>query len=166
MRFIIGLLIGMAIIPIAVYFYFSQGLAPVATDSPPMPFEQELADLALDARIQKEMPRGAPPVQPTDDNLVAGAKVFGERCVGCHGKLDKPPSPFSKSMFPQPPWLLDPNRNSEDPPGALYWVVTNGIRLSAMPAFKNLLTEDQRWQVSQALANSHKLPPTAQALLK
>ena len=35
-----------------------------------------------------------------------------------------------------------------------------------MPAFKNLLTDEQRWQVSQTLANSHKLSPAAQALLK
>lgn len=166
MRFIIGLLLGLAIIPIAVYFYFSQGYAPVAIDSPPMPFEQELAEVALDARIQREMPRGAPPVQPSDGNLVAGAKLFSEHCGGCHGKLDKPPSPFAKSLYPQPPWLLDPNSKSGDQAAAVYWVVTNGIRLSAMPGFKNLLTDEQRWQVSQTLVNSHKLPPTARALLR
>src|SRR2546428_12083056 len=103
MRFIIGLLIGVAIIPIAVYFYFAQGFAPVATDSPPLPFEQELADLALDAHIKREMPHRAPPVQPTDDNLVAGAKIFSERRGGCHRKFDHPTTPFSKSLFPHPP---------------------------------------------------------------
>lgn len=166
MKFILGLIIGLAIIPVAVYFYFSLGMAPVATDSSPMPFEQELAELALDARIKKEMPRGAPGVQPTDDNLLAGAKLYGERCGGCHGKLDKPPSPFAKSLFPQPPWLVDPKNTSEDPAAAIYWVVTNGIRLSAMPAFKNMLTDEQRWQISQMLANSHKLPAAATEALK
>jgi len=166
MKFIIGFLIGLAVIPVALYIYFSRGMAPVATDSAPMPFEQELANMALDARIQKEMPRGVPPVQATDDNLIAGAKLFSERCGGCHGKIDKQPSPFSKSLFPQPPWLLDPQNKIDDPPGAVYWVVTNGIRLSAMPAFKNMLTDEQRWQVSQMLVNSHKLPPAAEAELK
>lgn len=166
MRFIIGLIIGLAIVPVAVYFYFSLGFAPVATDSPPMPFEQMLADKALDARVAKEMPRGEPPVAPTDENLIAGAKAFGEHCAGCHGKLDKPPSIFAKSLFPRPPWLLDPEHPVDDPPAAVYWVVSNGIRLTAMPAFKNLLSDDERWQISQMLTHAQKLPAAAQAALK
>jgi len=31
--------------------------------------------------------------------------------------------------------------------GELYWWVTNGIPGSAMPAWANSLTDDQRWQV-------------------
>lgn len=164
--FFAGLVLGLVAIPLAVYLYFSLGLAPVATDSPPMPFEEHLAEIALDARIEREMPKGPPPVQPTDDNLTAGAKVYSEHCSGCHGKIGREPSLFAKSFFPRPPYLLDSARTIEDPPAALYWVITNGIRLSAMPAFKNTLTDEQRWQVSQMLVNDHKLPPGAEALLK
>jgi len=164
--FIAGLIIGLVAIPVAIYLYFSLGLAPVATDSPPMPFENFLAETALDARIRQEMPKGPSPVRPTDDKLTAGAKVYGQHCGGCHGKIGKKPGPFAEALFPQPPYLLDPDRTIEDPPEAFYWVVTNGIRLSAMPAFKNMLTDDQRWQVSEMLVNAHKLPPAAQELLK
>jgi mono/diheme cytochrome c family protein len=164
--FIVGVVIGLVIIPAAVYLYFSLGLAPVATDSPPMPFEEYLANMALDARIEREKPQRPPPIDPTEENLTAGAKLFSQHCDGCHGKIDKPPSVFAKSLFPRPPWLLNPDRKDEATPGEIYWVVTNGIRLSAMPAFKEMLSDEQRWQMSQMLANSHKLPSSAEALLK
>jgi len=164
--FIAGVVIGLAIIPITIYLYFSLGLAPVATDAPPMPFEKYLANMALDARIEREKPQQAPPVEPTAENLTAGAKVFSQHCGGCHGKIDQPPSAFAKSLFPKPPWLLNPDRKAGVSAGEIYWVVSNGIRLSAMPAFKQLLSDDQRWQVSQMLANQHKLPSGAEAMLK
>jgi mono/diheme cytochrome c family protein len=56
---------------------------------------------------------------------------------------------------------------SDDPPGETYWKVSNGIRLSGMPSFKDLLTDNQMWQVSILLANADKpLPPAAIDLLQ
>jgi mono/diheme cytochrome c family protein len=131
-----------------------------------MPFENYLATRALGARIEREKPQQPPPIEPAEENLTAGAKLFSEHCGGCHGKIDQPPSVFAKSLFPRPPWLLNPDSKAEDSAAEIYWVVTNGIRLSAMPAFKGMLSEEQRWQVSQLLANSKKLPSGAEALLK
>ena len=55
---------------------------------------------------------------------------------------------------------------SDDPPGETYWKVANGIRLTGMPAYKGVLTENQIWQVSQLLANADKpLPPVAVDIL-
>jgi thiosulfate dehydrogenase len=55
---------------------------------------------------------------------------------------------------------------TDDPPGETYWKVANGIRLTGMPAFKDMLTDNQMWQVSLLLANADKpLPPTATNIL-
>jgi mono/diheme cytochrome c family protein len=55
---------------------------------------------------------------------------------------------------------------SDDPPGETYWKVANGIRLSGMPSYKELLTDPEMWQVSVLLANADKpLPPAAVAIL-
>jgi thiosulfate dehydrogenase len=166
MKFIVGFIIGLVAMPIMVYGYFSLGFAPVATNSPPMPFERDLAQIALRARIEREMPQGPSPVQPTDENLTAGAKIYSQSCVGCHGKVDEKPGQFAQALFPRPPRLLDSSRPIQVPPGALYWVITNGIRLSAMPSFNAMLSDEQRWQVSQMLVHVQKLPPAAEALLK
>jgi len=39
---------------------------------------------------------------------------------------------------------------SDDEPGETYWKVANGIRLTGMPAYKNVLTDTQMWQVTAA----------------
>jgi mono/diheme cytochrome c family protein len=55
---------------------------------------------------------------------------------------------------------------SDDPPGETYWKVANGIRLTGMPAYKNVLSETEMWQVSQLLANADKLPADVTAALQ
>jgi len=51
---------------------------------------------------------------------------------------------------------------SDDPPGETYWKVANGIRLTGMPSYKDILSDTAMWQVSLLLANADKpLPPAA-----
>jgi thiosulfate dehydrogenase len=55
---------------------------------------------------------------------------------------------------------------SDDPAGETYWKVANGIRLTGMPAYKEMLTDTEMWQVSLLLANADKpLPPAAVTIL-
>src|SRR5690242_8588336 len=55
--FVIGLLVGVFVLPVFGYFYFRFGFAPVATAASPLPFEKTLAHMALKARIRKEAPK-------------------------------------------------------------------------------------------------------------
>ena len=75
-------------------------------------------------------------------------------------------------MYPAAPPLWEKHHNgdvvgvSDDPPGETYWKVANGIRLTGMPAYKEVLTDNEMWQVSLLLANADKpLPPAAVAIL-
>jgi mono/diheme cytochrome c family protein len=54
---------------------------------------------------------------------------------------------------------------TDDPPGRIYWKVENGIRLTGMPGFKDMLTPTQMWQVSQMLQHADKLPDQTKAAL-
>ena len=80
MKFLIGLILGMILVPLAVYVYFASGSAPVATSAAPMPFEKMLANTALHARLDKEMPKSAPPVAADEAAYAAGAQVYKEHC--------------------------------------------------------------------------------------
>jgi mono/diheme cytochrome c family protein len=56
---------------------------------------------------------------------------------------------------------------SDDPSGETFWKVANGIRLTGMPAFKDILSETQIWQVSLLLANADKpLPPEVLTIVR
>lgn len=156
-RFLFGLLIGVVAVPLAVYAYCAFGFAPVATAAPDMPFEKMLAKKALRARLEKEMPKDVP--LPWDEaNFTAGAQTYIQHCAVCHGLPGQPQTAIARGMYPKPPQLFKGKGVTDDPPGATYWRVANGIRLTGMPAFQQSLSQTQMWQVSILLANAGSLP--------
>ena len=54
---------------------------------------------------------------------------------------------------------------TDDPVGVTYWKAKHGIRLSGMPGYTGLLTDEQLWTVSLFLANADKLPPSVKQAL-
>ena len=162
--FLIGLIIGLLVVPLCVFIYFVTGAAPVATAAPAMPFEKTLANGALHARIAKEMPKTVP-VPADESNFIAGANVYRENCAVCHGFPGGPPTAITRGMFPKPPKLLEGTGVTDDPPAETYWKVSNGIRLTGMPSFTESLSQTQMWQVSLLVANANKLPDSVKTAL-
>ncbi len=165
-KFLFGLILGL-LIPAAVgYCYFRFGFAPVATSSAPMPFEKMMAQMALRARIRKEAPTKAAPIPADETNLTQGATLYVENCSFCHGLPNQKATVAAKGMFPLPPQLFEKDEMvTDDPAGVTYWKVSNGIRMSGMPGFGEMLSPAQMWQVSLLLANADKLPRGTQAAL-
>ena len=139
-----------------------------------MPFEAMMANKALHARIDKEMPKTVP-IAAGEAAYMAGAQVYREHCAVCHGVPGMEQSAIAKGMFPKPPHLFLGKGVTDDEPGETYWKVANGIRLTGMPGFKQNLSETQMWQVSLLLANANKIsdavkqelqPPTDASTLK
>ena len=143
------------------YAYFAGGFAPVATASSPMPFEKKLAKMALNAKLQKEMPRTV----PIEANYLAGAREYLTNSAVCHGVPGKAKTAIARGEFPKPPELFPGKGVTDDPPGETFWKVANGIRLTGMPSFNQSLSETQMWQISLMLANADKLPGSVTAVL-
>lgn len=170
-RIFLGILLGIALVPAAALAWFRYGQPPVAVADPPFPYEKQIVSIPLHARIDKEMVQ-TPPIQDDEENLVAGAQVYRDQCASCHGFHGKP-SPFAAHMYPVAPQLWEKHRNrdvvgvSDDPAGETYWKVANGIRLTGMPAFNQVLTQNEMWQVSLLLSDADKpLPPAAVEILR
>jgi mono/diheme cytochrome c family protein len=170
-RVLLGIVLGVILVPVAVLAWLQFGRVPVAVADPPFPHERQLTGVPLHARIQHEL-AGTIPIPADGNNLAAGAEVYRDQCAACHGFHGKPSS-FGAHMFPDAPPLWEKHRNndvvgvSDDPPAETYWKVANGIRLTGMPAYDHVLTETQMWQVSLLLANADKpLPPAAIDILR
>ena len=55
---------------------------------------------------------------------------------------------------------------SDDPVGETYWKVKNGIRLTGMPSYVKILSDQQMWEVSGLLSVADKpLPDAVQKIL-
>jgi thiosulfate dehydrogenase len=163
-KFVIGLVVGLLLFPIGTYLYFASGRAPVATTDSTMPFEEFLANKALDARISKDAPKSVP-IQANEATYVAGAELYKQHCAVCHGLPLAPKTAIATGMFPQPPRLLEGTGVTDDPPGETYWKISNGLRLTGMPGFSKSLSETQMWQIALLAAHADKLPTSAKEAL-
>ena len=160
----IGFVLGVAVLGGGLYYYFAAGMAPVATADPPMPFERNLANMALDAHIEKQH-LGPSPVTSDENSFLAGARVYKQYCAACHGLPEQPPSDYEATMYPKPTQLFRGKGVTDDPASESFWKAANGIRLSGMPAFKTKLTDIQLWQVSQLIAHANEMPASVKSLL-
>jgi thiosulfate dehydrogenase len=164
-QFVFGFIAALVSIAAAGLGYVALGLAPVATASPPLPFEKLLTGLALDARVKKEAP-GSSPIPTSDAAYAAGARIYRSDCAVCHGLPGRDQTAIAKGEFPKPPELLNGKGVTDDPAGVTYWKVANGIRLTGMPAFSGSLSDEEVWQVSLLVANADKLPATVSTALR
>jgi len=165
-KFLIGLLIGIILVPTGFYLYLRSGDAPVATWAKPMPMERFLVKTAMHATIDHhETPMHLTNV--STDSLVAGAHIYLDNCAVCHGIPGQQPTAVAAGMYPRPPQFFRPGaRKIDDPPDEVYWKVTNGIRLTGMPGFRRSLNDGQIRELTGFIENAVSLPPAAMAVLE
>lgn len=161
---VIGCFLAVVILAGGFFYYFASGMAPVATTDPPMPFEKRLANMALDAHIEKQHVVQSP-VAADEVAFLAGADVYKQHCAACHGLPGQPPTDYASTMYPKPTELFRGKGVTDDPASESYWKAANGIRLSGMPAFKTKLTDIQLWQVSQLVAHANEIPESVKKVL-
>ena len=91
MRFILGLIIGIILVPLVVIAYLEYGRVPVAVADPAFPYERHLVHMPLDARIQREA--AGTHMEPDAANLTAGARIYdalSSRMAGSEATTARP----------------------------------------------------------------------------
>jgi mono/diheme cytochrome c family protein len=92
-------------------------------------------------------PPGENPVQASAASLEQGKALYSENCLPCHGPSGKGDGPAALALNPRPANLqvhVMPGAHSD---AQLFDWITNGFPGTAMPAFGEELTEEQRWHV-------------------
>jgi mono/diheme cytochrome c family protein len=83
--------------------------------------------------------------------LARGQALYQVNCSMCHGlqgKGDGKVKDFLVKVYGSPPDLTAP-QTAQRTDGDIFGIVTNGVFV--MPTFKNLLSEEERWQVIRYL---------------
>ncbi len=162
---IIGVVLGILLVPLAGFIFVASGGFPVSTKSPSLPLEEYLAHKALKAALKDEK-NVASPLQADEVNLLAGAKIYRNNCAVCHGLPGQAGSAISMGLFPSPPWFFEADQGIEhDPVGETFWVVKNGIRLTGMPGFQDNLKDEEMWQVTLLLNVGKNLSESVKKVL-
>src|ERR1700681_1310414 len=135
------------------------GFVSMRADSPPSKLETTLATRAMDASVARAAPKMTKTVTADETKLVAGAHLYSDHCTLCHGDPAHPKSPLADSLNPPAPQFT--NDMADMPENENFFILQHGIRWTAMPGWKNVLSEQQTWQLVTLLSHMHDLPAVA-----
>ena len=113
-------------------------------------------DPAIYAELQKAPEKArnrANPLQNDPDAIAAGAILFERHCAECHGN--------SAEGSRKAPSIRVPEVQSASP-GALFWLLTNGVVRKGMPVWSKL-PEPQRWQLVRYIKSLGVHAPAAES---
>lgn len=163
-KIILGVVLTIVVVLIAGAGMALLGLMPTRSNVAPPDWERNLAMSAMDNSVDRHAAHTNNPVPPTDENLIAGAKIYTMNCALCHGDIDRKPSALGRSFYPPAPNLVtDP---VDDPEWHVYFIVHNGVRYTGMPAWDKTLSETDMWKVVGFVTRIEKLPQGVQDFLK
>jgi mono/diheme cytochrome c family protein len=157
--FIGGIMTMILILALGLLFAL-MGFVSMRADNPPSRIETTLAGHAMDASVARAAPTVANPVTADEANLVAGGHLYRDHCALCHGDPAHPKSPLADSLNPPAPQFM--NDMADMPENQNFYILQHGIRWTAMPGWKSVLTEQQIWQLVTFLGHMHVLPPAAE----
>ena len=100
---------------------------------------------ALHAVVARRALSTANPVLPSEENLIEGARLYAQMCSRCHGLSKESDNSYGQSFYPPAPHL--PLRRTSYSEPEVFWIVKHGIRNTAMPAWGNLLSDEDIWRV-------------------
>ena len=154
--FVLGAISAYGIVALFLVSSARLGVLPVQADVAPSRLEATLLGSALHASVARHAPNGGNHMTASEENLMAGAKLYRQMCSRCHGLSKESASSYGQSLYPPAPQLAQhrtPYTDSE-----LFWIVKHGIRNTAMPAWGRLLSDSEIWQAVTYVGTLDSLP--------
>ena len=88
-------------------------------------------------------------VPDTPENVDAGRALFQANCAVCHGQRALGDGPAAFTLNPRP-FNLQLHVPQHATGEVFYWI-SEGVQGTAMPAWKDKLSDEQRWQIIRYL---------------
>ena len=163
-NFIRGIIVGAIVVAAGVYGYARLGLLDLRADQNPPAWEEHLAGTAMDESTERHALQQKNPLPATAENLLAGARLYRDKCSDCHGSPVNPNSDYGRSFYPRVPQFMKQAPDMADHEN--FYLIKHGVRWTAMPAWGNIMTDSEIWQVVLVLNRFEKLPPEVMEELK
>jgi mono/diheme cytochrome c family protein len=112
------------------------GLFDVRASTPHSPVVAWATHTTMIHAVQKDAAGLAPLPPLTQDEARAGFALYDRDCVTCHGAPGIARAPWVDGLTPSPPYLVDAPRHWTA--RQLYFIVANGVKMTAMPAWSTV----------------------------
>jgi mono/diheme cytochrome c family protein len=104
------------------------------------------AEKIVEIVVPEDAAAVANPVEASDESISAGKDVYTVNCVVCHGETGKGDGSGARGLNPPPSDLTgDTAQTWTD--GALFYIVSEGVKKTSMPSWDAQLNEEDRWNV-------------------
>jgi mono/diheme cytochrome c family protein len=124
--------------------------------------ETFLATKAKHLLIHKGSRQGVPP-PPADAQaaIKEGDKLFGMECASCHGASGYDLTDGGRWMYPRAADLTSRDSQSYSD-REIFWIIKNGVRMSGMPAFGKVESDEHIWELALYVRHLPKTVPKPQ----
>ncbi len=102
-----------------------------------------------------------PPPADMRTSIEEGDKLFGTECAACHGLDGQKLTDAGRWMYPRAADLAFPAVQQYSD-RELFWIVKHGIRLSGMPAFGKVESDEHIWNLVHYVRTLPRSPEAIQ----
>jgi hypothetical protein len=153
MRVFIGFILCLIILAIAAVIYIYSGSYNVSVSNKDEGITGWIMETTMDHSVENHAKDiDIPPLN--DSLMILKGYTHYSRMCGCHGE---PGKESSASFNPEPPELY---KTADDwKPNELFWIVKNGIKMSAMPSFGERASDEELWETVAFLKVLPRISP-------
>jgi mono/diheme cytochrome c family protein len=125
----------------------------------PGPIEIALATRVKHYLVHRSSRESIPPTPAAQETSTKeGERLFGTECGACHGNSGHNPTDAGRWMYPRAADLTSRESQSYSDE-EVFWIIKNGIRLSGMPAFGKVESDEHIWDLVFFVRTLPKIPP-------
>lgn len=97
------------------------------------------------------------PYPVTAENLAAARAHWADHCASCHGLDGNGNTVIGRNLYPKAPDMKDAQTQGLTD-GELYYIISNGVRFTGMPAWGGEDSPEEIWQLVSFIRQLPNLP--------
>jgi mono/diheme cytochrome c family protein len=163
LKFLAAAVIGVVVAVVLLLFVAMPRMQWNAT-ARPSATEHWVARYVLGKWIRNNASGESNPIAPTPDILREGENQYDEHCAVCHGLDGNAKNSVGGDFYPPIPHLSRGAAFLSD--GQFYFIISNGIRMTAMPGFGTRHSADELWKIILWVRHFPNLTPQERAAIQ
>jgi mono/diheme cytochrome c family protein len=144
MKFLAGFVTAFIVSAIGAFLVMVSGVYNVAATAPHTALVRVVLNWTMRNSVRVHAGNESPETW-SEDQARKGFKDYDAMCVICHSAPGKERSYISKGLRPEPPNLAETSERWSS--AELFWIIKNGVKMTAMPAFGATHQDMQIWNI-------------------